>query len=134
LPELQKRYSAFSSSLIIGFIWYSWHIPLFFAPFGTLVSGTALSFIPLFVYLIVVICLAFINTWLFNNSKGSVLIAILMHLSVNAGVGLLFFPALKTDYKLLYLLSTPALLLFTLWLGWTTGFKAKRAASLTGRV
>jgi hypothetical protein len=54
-----------------------------------------------------------------------------MHLSINAGVGLLFFPALKNDYKLLYLLATPALLLFTIWLGRTTGFKTKSAASLS---
>jgi len=132
LPELQKKYSAVVSSLIVGIIWYCWHIPLFFAPFGTLVSGAPLTFFPLLVYLVFVICLALINTWLFNNSKGSVLITILMHLSVNAGLLLLFFPALKDNYKLLYLLATPALLLFTVWLGWKTAFKNKNAAPISG--
>jgi uncharacterized protein len=125
LPELQKKYSPIIASLILGVIWYCWHIPLFFAPFGTLVSGAPLTIVPLLVYLIFVLCLALINTWLFNNSNGSVLITILMHLSVNAGAVLLLFPALENDYKLLYLLATPALVLFTLWLGWRTRFRGE---------
>lgn len=39
LPELQKNNSAIKSSIIVGFIHFSWHLPLFWAPFGTLVSG-----------------------------------------------------------------------------------------------
>ena len=125
LPELQKKFSAFQSSLIIGVIWYCWHIPLFYAPFGTLVSGQPLTVIPLLVYLLFVICVSCIYTWLVNNSKGSVLIAILIHLSINAGIALLFFPELRDGYKMCYFLATPAILLFTLYLGIKTGFNSK---------
>ena len=127
LPGLQEKYTAFVSSLVVGIIWYCWHIPLFFAPFGTLVSGAPLEFIPLFIYLVVVVCLACINTWLFNNSRGSIFIAILMHLSVNAGVALLFFPGMSDHYKFLYLLSTPLLSVTTLLLGWKTRFNKSGA-------
>jgi membrane protease YdiL (CAAX protease family) len=123
LPELQNKFSAITSSLIIGVIWYCWHIPLFFAPFGTLVSGAPLTFLPLVTYLIMIICLACLYTWMVNRSKGSVLIAILAHLFTNAGLGLLFFPQLSDDYKQLNLLSAPALVLLTLYLGMRTRFK-----------
>jgi membrane protease YdiL (CAAX protease family) len=122
LPELQNRFSAAKSSFIIGIIWYCWHIPLFFAPFGTLVSGAPLSFLPLLIYLIFVTCLSCIYTWLVNNSKGSVVIAILIHLFINAGIALLFFPDLKDHYKDLNLLSFPAFFLFTIYLGVKTKF------------
>lgn len=125
LPELQKKFSAFRSSLIIGVIWYCWHIPLFYAPVGTLVSGQPLAVIPLLTYLLFVICLSCIYTWLVNNSRGSVLIAILIHLSINAGIALLFFPDLRKGSKMCYFLATPLILLFTLYLGVKTGFSSK---------
>ncbi len=129
LPELQNRFSAFTSSLIIGVIWYCWHIPLFFAPFGALVSGAPLSFLPLLFYLVFVICLSCIYTSLVNQSKGSVLISLLFHLFINAGIALLFFPELKDYAKELYYLSIPAFFLFTVYLGVTTKFKQKTSAS-----
>ena len=61
----------------------------------------------------------------FNNSNGNVLITILMHLFINAGAVLLLFPALENDYELLYLLATPALVLFTARLGWRTRFRSE---------
>lgn len=129
LPQLQNRFSALTSSLVIGVIWYCWHIPLFLAPFGTLVSGTPLSFLPLFVYLVFVICLSCIYTWLVNQAKGSVLMSLLIHLSINAGIILLFFPELKVHAKQLYFLSTPAFLLFALYLGVKTKLEQKTSAN-----
>lgn len=129
LPELQNKFSALKSSFIIGLVWYCWHIPLFFAPFGTLVSGAPLSFLPLLFYLVFVICLSCIYTWLVNQAKGSVLISILIHLSINAGIVLLFFPDLKDNAKELYFLSTPAFLLFTVYLGVKTKFEQKTSAN-----
>ncbi|MVM33746.1 CPBP family intramembrane metalloprotease [Spirosoma sp. HMF4905] len=124
LPELQTKFSALKSSLLIGISWYGWHLPLFFAPFGTLVSGQPLRLIPLVIYLAFVICLSCVYTWLVNNSNGSVLIAILIHLSINAGIALLFFPALKEGAKTCYFLATLPLILITLYLSKRTGFTA----------
>lgn len=76
LPEFQKKYSTLKSAIIIGFIWFVWHIPLFWAPFGTLVSGEAITIFPVIIYFMMLICLSIIITWLVNNSKGSVLISI----------------------------------------------------------
>ncbi|WP_149305001.1 CPBP family intramembrane glutamic endopeptidase [Pareuzebyella sediminis] len=113
LPEFQKKYSNLKSAIIIGFIWFVWHIPLWWAPFGTLVSGEPISIIPVIAYFTVLICLSIIITWLVINSKGSVLIAILFHLSINAGIALLFYPELNMDFKKVHLLSSIGMLIFT---------------------
>lgn len=113
LPEFQMQFSNLRSAIYIGVIWFAWHIPLFWAPFGTLVSGEAISFLPVIAYFAMLICLSIIITWLVINSKGSVLIAILFHLSINAGIALLFFPELNLDFKKVHLLSSVGILLFT---------------------
>lgn len=116
LPEFQKRYSNLKSAIFIGFIWFFWHIPLWWAPFGTLVSGEPISLIPVITYFIMLICLSIIITWLVINSKGSALIAILFHLSINAGIALLFYPELNPDFKKVHLLSSIGMLIFTAFL------------------
>ncbi|OZV68181.1 CPBP family intramembrane glutamic endopeptidase [Winogradskyella aurantia] len=113
LPELQKKYTNLKSAIIIGVIWFIWHIPLWWAPFGTLVSGESISFLTVTTYFLMLICLSIIITWLVINSKGSVLVAILFHLSINAGITLLFFPELNLDFKKVHLLSSVGMLIFT---------------------
>jgi len=116
LPELQKNNSAIKSSVIVGFMHFSWHLPLFWAPFGTLLSGQPFSALLTFTYLVLVICWSCTQTWLVNNSKGSVLIAILFHLFVNAGIALLFFPKINSDAnhaKTVYYLSSFVTIPFT---------------------
>ena len=76
LPLLQRRFSPFWASLILGVIWSVWHAPAF------LMSGTpqsAWSFGPFFIGLIAI---TVIMTPLFNASRGSLLIAILYHLHI----------------------------------------------------
>ncbi|WP_370476524.1 CPBP family intramembrane glutamic endopeptidase [Tamlana flava] len=113
LPEFQKTFSNLRSSIFIGIIWFAWHIPLFWAPFGTLVSGAPISFLPVTTYFLMIICLSVMITWLVINSKGSVLVAILFHLSINAGIALLFFPELNLDFKKVHLLSGIGMFIFT---------------------
>jgi len=113
LPELQKKYTNLKSAILIGVIWFIWHIPLWWAPFGTLVSGESISFLSVTTYFLMLICLSIIITWLVINSKGSVLVAILFHLSINAGIALLFFPELNMDFKKVHLLSSIGMLMFT---------------------
>ena len=76
LPLLQRRFSPFWASLILGVIWAVWHAPAF-AMSGT--PQSAWSFGPFFVGLIAV---AMIMTPLFNAGRGSLLIAILYHIQI----------------------------------------------------
>ncbi|HMG88688.1 MAG TPA: CPBP family intramembrane glutamic endopeptidase [Chryseolinea sp.] len=130
LPELQKDNSAIKSSVIVGFIHCIWHLPLFWAPFGALPSGQPFSPLLMFTYLVLVICWSCIQTWLVNNSKGSVLIAILFHLFINVGIVLMFFPEIYTDAdkaKSVYYLSSVITIPFTIFLCMKTKLISKGA-------
>jgi hypothetical protein len=77
LPRLQEKFNALVSSLILGTIWACWHIPLFFIP------GSDQSSILFPVYLALNIAFSTYITWLYNNTRGSLLIAILAHFCIN---------------------------------------------------
>jgi membrane protease YdiL (CAAX protease family) len=77
LPRLLAGRSALSASLILGVLHAIWHIPLFI--FG--------SDSPLIA--VIVICGAVLNTWLFNNTNGSVLLAMLLHASLDFTVAII---------------------------------------------
>jgi uncharacterized protein len=76
LPLLQRRFSPFWASLILGVVWAIWHAPAFFMS-GTPQSGWSIG--PFFLGLI---SITMIMTPLFNASRGSLLIAILYHLNI----------------------------------------------------
>jgi membrane protease YdiL (CAAX protease family) len=116
LPNLQEKFSAYKSATIIGFIWFCWHIPLFWAPFGTLVSGGEITFLPVITYFVMILCISYIITWMVNRSNGSVFIAILFHLSLNAGIALLFYPEIAPQYRAVHLLSAVPMIIFTIYL------------------
>jgi membrane protease YdiL (CAAX protease family) len=81
LPRLQTRRSALVSSLIIGVMWAIWHIPLFFIQ-GTFQHElqSQAGLLPAFLaYSSFVIVSSVWFTWIFNNTRGSVLLAAVMH-------------------------------------------------------
>ncbi len=67
LPKLQGGHSALLASLILGVVWAFWHLPL-------MVIGQIHLSDPVYV-----IAWTVVLTWVFNNTNGSVLIAMLMH-------------------------------------------------------
>ena len=79
LPRLQSRMSALSASLIIGVLWGAvWHLPMFISPAG----GYTVSFAA---YVLLVMAWAIVFTWVYNHTRGSLLIAFLLHWSCNVG-------------------------------------------------
>lgn len=76
LPRLQAKYNALVSSLILGVVWSVWHLPKFF---GTGVNGD-LSF---FWFTVFTMSVAVLYTWLYNNSRGSLLLVTIFHASGN---------------------------------------------------
>jgi membrane protease YdiL (CAAX protease family) len=69
LPRLLERHSALMASLILGAVWAVWHLPLILVDDFT----TYGAFMP--------VIAAVVFTWVFQNTRGSVLLAILMHVS-----------------------------------------------------
>ncbi len=89
LPRLQKSFSPFISSLLLGLVWALWHLPLFW------MSDNFHQQLPISWFLLQILGSTFIYTWIFNRTRGSLLIALLFHTSSNAAVGLL--PILPLD-------------------------------------
>ena len=77
LPILQRRFKPLYAGLILGAIWGVWHIPAFLLS-GTPQSGW--SFLP---YFLALLSVSVIMTALFNASRGSLLLAILVHFQLN---------------------------------------------------
>jgi uncharacterized protein len=81
LPKLQSGYSALLGSLILGVIWTLWHLPVFFNP------ATSYSKTPFWVFLVFLLPVSILITWVFNGTGGSVLIIMLLHAMLNASSG-----------------------------------------------
>jgi membrane protease YdiL (CAAX protease family) len=79
LPRLQRKYSALWSSIIVGVLWVFWHAPAFWAPAGTAISGQPVTLLAIGWYLLLDIGLSILHTWIYNNTKKSVLLAVLFH-------------------------------------------------------
>jgi membrane protease YdiL (CAAX protease family) len=91
LPRLQARHSALLSTLIVWAVWILWHIVLFFIE-GTNQYDWAkeAGFIAAYLgYAVALIGWSIMYTWVFNNTKGSVLLAAVFHGASNAWAGYL---------------------------------------------
>ncbi len=83
LPRLLERYTPLNASLILGLVATAWHINAFFAPVAVLAWFTAS-----------LIAVNILFTVLFLHSRGSVLLAIVMHWSIvpSAYIARFLFP------------------------------------------
>jgi membrane protease YdiL (CAAX protease family) len=86
LPRLQARRTALTASLVVGSLHALWHLPLWLR--GDV--DHRLSVYPAF--LIQAVALAVIYTWLYNSTKGSLLLAVLFHMATNAPLTLVLLP------------------------------------------
>jgi uncharacterized protein len=76
LPHLQQRHNALIATLIVGMLWGLWHLPLVF------LVGNPMSEFPL-VWFISIVADAFMYTWIYNSTDGSVLLVSLFHGALN---------------------------------------------------
>ena len=83
LPRLQRLHGALVGSIILGILWGLWHLPEFLVPSWAATSGGS-DLLAIVKFVMFAIASAIVFTWVFNNTKGSVLMAILVHASVDA--------------------------------------------------
>jgi uncharacterized protein len=99
LPRLQQRSGPLVGTLLLGVLWGLWHLPLFLFVPGYNGAGTGFVgiLIPFVAFVITVIAFAVVFTWVFNNTRGSLLLAILLHASINTAPAMLslLFPSLE---------------------------------------
>jgi membrane protease YdiL (CAAX protease family) len=110
LDPLQNRTSALAASLILGTIWGFWHLPLFF------IEGTTQAAIPIYQYILQTIVLSVFYTWLYNNTGGSVLIAIVFHTTSNISAAVVPFWATELGRWIHFgILLVTAIVILLIW-------------------
>lgn len=75
LPKLQSHMSALSATLILTLLWVGWHLPRFLYYGGYMELG--FSVLPLVAHGF--LALAIVLTWLYNSTRGSILMVALFH-------------------------------------------------------
>ena len=75
LPRLQTKYGGLASSLILGVIWGFWHLPKYLTHWNTV------TFLWFMAHML---SASIIYTWLYNGTRGSLLLVTLFHASTNA--------------------------------------------------
>jgi membrane protease YdiL (CAAX protease family) len=101
LDGLQSMWHPLGSGLILGTIWAVWHLPLFFMPGSS--QNLLLVYLPIAAALqiVIIILMSIIFSWLYNNTGGSILVAILFHnmwnVSFNVLMSLIFMQFGITD-------------------------------------
>lgn len=77
LPRLLARHTPWVASLVLGVLWATWHLPLIWTP------GHLLDRQPFWLLFLDIAAKAIIFTWVFLRTRGSVLIAVLLHATTN---------------------------------------------------
>jgi len=78
LPRLADRMGLGAASLVLGVIWASWHLPIFFLFPQADTFGQSFP-----VYLAQVTAISVIVAWLYARTHGSLLLVMLLHAAVN---------------------------------------------------
>ncbi len=75
LPQLQLRFTPLTSTLILAMAWAAWHLPQFFV----LHSYESFTTGQLFGFAFGLTCGAFVATWIYNRTAGSILAVVVWH-------------------------------------------------------
>jgi membrane protease YdiL (CAAX protease family) len=77
LPYLLQRRTPFMSSVIVGLVWAVWHLPNFLLPHYPHYG------LPLSAFVVMTLAFSVLFTWLYLNTAGSLVIAVIFHASLN---------------------------------------------------
>ncbi|MEM2099344.1 MAG: type II CAAX endopeptidase family protein [Candidatus Bathyarchaeia archaeon] len=94
LSHLQARHSALVSSVVLGVVWAVWHLPLNFMYWLGPQYQTGLAWFTSTVILFVFVSILF--TWLYNNTGGSIFVALIFHTMLNLSTYVVF-PVFETN-------------------------------------
>src|SRR5215212_1389054 len=82
LPRMERLHGPLLASLILGVLWALWHLPEFLVPSWTAAMGGG-GILTITLFTISAITFTIIITWVFNNTRASLLLAILVHASID---------------------------------------------------
>jgi uncharacterized protein len=81
LPRLQRLYGPLGGSLVLGPLWSFWHLPYFWMPEWGTPKESGLDIVW---FVLALTAATIIYTWVFNKTKGSLVVVILLHASNDA--------------------------------------------------
>lgn len=130
-PRLRRRWNAVSVGLAVGVAWWGWHVPLFWIEGTSLHSWGLITGVPLGLvsYAVSVIALSMLFTLMYENTEGTLLLAFLLHTSVNVSADLF-----SSAYREMG--ETPPLLWTVLAItaaGWAAVWMLRRSSRRAGR-
>ena len=77
LPRMLERFSPTAAAVLLGVVWTLWHLPAFFF------SGMPQAVLPLPQFIVAMVSVTVLMSWVSINTGGAVIPAILMHWSFN---------------------------------------------------
>jgi uncharacterized protein len=106
LPRMESLHGPLLASLILGVLWALWHLPEFLVPSWTAAMGGG-GILSIILFTLGAITFTIVITWVFNNTRASLLLAILVHSSIDTFGGTLaaIFPAKAVTSPFPYLIS-----------------------------
>lgn len=81
--SIAQYHSWFKESIIFGFVWALWHLPLFWIPGTYHYEIREINILYMFNFLISVAPMGFITTWVYVKNGRSMLSSIIFHLFIN---------------------------------------------------
>lgn len=121
LPRLQSRFGALKASGIIGLLWMLFHIPLF------LIKGGHPAGYPFWLFAIMIFSWTIPFTVVYNGTGGSILLAHILHQSMNAAVEALPIYPIAAKSLVPMMVSTAVSLILSVVLIWRRiGLKDKK--------
>lgn len=82
LDPLVSRLGALGGTLVLGAIWWAWHLPLFWIP-STLHGSQGILSAFTIGYLFTVLGYAVFFTWIYHHTDANILAAVALHFSIN---------------------------------------------------
>jgi len=96
LPRLQKSYGFAATVVVLGVLETLFHLPIFFNNGASEAGGQ--NGVPFAAFLVTSLLAVPFFIWLYNGTRGSLLMATLMHGSMNAWSSILPFPAQSDSF------------------------------------
>jgi membrane protease YdiL (CAAX protease family) len=96
LPRLQQRWGIVGTVIVLGTLETLFHLPIFFNNGASDAGGQ--NGVPFLAFLASSMTAVFLLTWVYNHTRGSLLIAYLFHASMNTWSQILPFPSTSPSF------------------------------------
>lgn len=110
LPLIQRRHGAALGTLILGVVWACWHLPLFLTSWSLAGTrpDTAHWWLTVGAFVLMAVAISYLITWVFNHTRESLPVALLLHAGNNA-VATLVLPQLLVHMEESWMLTGGAI-------------------------